>query len=77
MAAHQEVHRRESFRVEHFERWFSLWTASVDSKWRGPIAEHAKTHAARTAGLISRRLCATGWEPAAASPPCGTGRSDG
>lgn len=75
MAAHHEVHRREPFRVEHFDRWFSLWTTSVDSKWHGPIAQHAKLHAARTAGLISRRLCATGWQPAAESSPIETGRS--
>ena len=68
MAAHHEVHRRENFRVEHFDRWFCLWTTSVDSRWRGPVAQHATNHAARTLALISRRLCARDWEPADGAP---------
>jgi hemoglobin len=54
--AHREVHRREQFRDEHFDRWYQLWVASIDARWRGPRAELAKSHAASTAGLISRRL---------------------
>lgn len=54
--AHREVHRRDPFRAEHFDRWYELWVASIDARWRGPRAEQAKTHAAATAGLISRRL---------------------
>jgi hypothetical protein len=34
--------------------------------WRGPIAERAKAHAARTAGVLSGRLLDTEWVP-----PCG------
>lgn len=54
--AHREVHRRSAFSDEHFDRWYRLWVASIDARWRGPRAEHAKAHAAATAGLISRRL---------------------
>jgi hypothetical protein len=50
------VHEREAFRDEHFDRWYQLWVASIDVRWRGPRAEQAKTHAAATAALISRRL---------------------
>jgi hemoglobin len=56
LEAHREVHQREAFRDEHFDRWFQLWVASIDARWQGPNAEHAKAHAASTAGLISRRL---------------------
>jgi hypothetical protein len=42
--------------AEHFDRWYELWVASIDARWRGPRAEQAKVHAAATAGLISRRL---------------------
>ena len=35
---------------------YQLWVASIDARWRGPKADHAKRHAAATAGLISRRL---------------------
>jgi len=56
LAAHREVHHRDPFRDEHFDRWLALWVVSIDARWRGPKADHAKRHAAATAGLISRRL---------------------
>ena len=56
LAAHREVHDRDPFRDEHFDRWYQLWVASIDARWCGPRAEQAKTHAAATAGSISRRL---------------------
>ena len=59
LEAHREVHHRDPFRDEHFDRWYQLWVASVDARWRGPRADRAKRHAAATAGLISRRLRGT------------------
>lgn len=56
LEAHREVHRREAFRDEHFDRWLRLWVTSIDARWQGPRAEHAKAHAEATAKLISRRL---------------------
>ena len=56
LEAHREVHHRDPFRDEHFDRWFHLWTTSIDARWHGPRADQAKRHAAATAGLISRRL---------------------
>jgi hemoglobin len=56
LEAHREVHRRDPFRDEHFDRWYQLWVASIDARWCGTRAEQAKAHAAATAGLISRRL---------------------
>jgi hemoglobin len=62
LAAHREVHDRDPFRDEHFDRWYQLWVASIDGRWSGPRAEQAKAHAAATAGLISRRLRGIGHE---------------
>ena len=59
LEAHREVHHRDPLRDEHFDRWYQLWVASIDARWRGPKADHAKRHAAATAGLISRRLRGT------------------
>ncbi len=56
LEAHREVYHRDPFRDEHFDRWYQLWVAAIDGRWSGPRAEQAKTHAAATAGLISRRL---------------------
>ena len=66
--AHREVHHRQPFRDEHFDRWYQLWVASIDARWRGPRADQAKTHAAATAGLISRRLRGTDHDPRACEP---------
>ena len=54
--AHREVHQQDPLRNEHFDRWYQLWVASIEARWSGPRAELATTHAATTAGLLSRRL---------------------
>jgi hemoglobin len=64
--AHQAVHEIESFRPELFDRWYLLFVETIDADWRGPIAERAKAHAARMAGVLSGRLLKTEW-----TPPCG------
>ena len=67
LVTHQDVHRREAFRTEHFDRWYRLWVDTIDTRWRGPIAERAKVHAAATARLLSRRLRDQHWS----EPPQG------
>jgi hemoglobin len=64
--AHQEVRDIESFRPELFDRWYLLFVEAIDAGWRGPLAERAKAHAARMAGVLSGRLLETEW-----TPPCG------
>jgi hemoglobin len=60
--AHQHVHGIEPLRVEHFDRWYALWAASVDERWTGPIAEAAKRHARRTGSVLARRVLGVTWE---------------
>lgn len=68
--AHQDVHDIESFRIEHFDRWYALWVDSIDQRWKGPTAEAAKTHAAHIAAVLARRLLDLDWQPpsSAAAP---------
>jgi hemoglobin len=61
--AHQEVHAIEAFQLELFDRWYLLFTETVDDGWEGPIAEAAKAHAARMAGVLARRLLGVDWNP--------------
>jgi hemoglobin len=61
--AHQHVHNCEPLRVDHFDRWYRLWIESIDARWRGPIAEQAKRHAARMGGTLARRLMDVTWAP--------------
>jgi hemoglobin len=73
LEAHREVHRSDPLRDEHFDRWYDLWVASIDARWRGPRAEQAKAHAAATAGLISRRLRGVDHDPRGAAPAASEG----
>lgn len=62
LASHQHVHEVEPFRAEHFDRWYELWTAAIDRGWEGPLAERAKTHAARIGGVIAGHLDGCTWD---------------
>lgn len=53
---HLVLHARHPLGAEHFDRWLSLWTATVDEGFTGPVAERAKLQATRIAGSIRRRL---------------------
>ena len=66
--AHQQVHEIESFRPELFDRWLLLFVESVDARWHGPIAERAKSHAERMAGILARRLLETEWMSTRGAP---------
>ena len=63
LAAHRHVHDIDPLRIEHFDRWYALWVASIDAGWAGPQAERAKRHAARVGGSLARQLLGTSWEP--------------
>jgi hemoglobin len=69
LAAHRHVHALDPLRVEHFDRWYAVWVASIDARWAGPVAERAKRHAARIGGSLARRLLAADWRPSPAAPP--------
>ena len=55
-APHVQLHLRVGLKPGHFERWLSLWRATVDELFAGPHADLAKAHAERVAHAFSRRL---------------------
>jgi hemoglobin len=59
---HQHVHAVQSFELDYFDRWYSLFTTSVDQRWSGPFADAAKDHAARMAGTLARRILHHEWK---------------
>lgn len=61
LGPHRQVHEREAFRLELFDRWYLLFVEAVDDEWSGPVAERAKAHAARMAATLSRRLLGVEW----------------
>ena len=57
--AHRHVHHRTSLSGRHFVRWLTTWNNTVDEMYSGPVAERAKTQAARIAWAMHRRLTGT------------------
>jgi hemoglobin len=66
-APHIVLHMQVGLTHGHFERWLSLWRATVDELFAGPRAELAKSHAQRVALAFQRRL-ATMPGPSSAVP---------
>jgi hemoglobin len=62
LAAHQHVHDIEPLRLEHVDRWYSLWVDAVDDTWAGPLADDAKAHAAHMAQVLARRVLGAHWQ---------------
>lgn len=56
LQVHFALNSRHPLGAEHFERWVSLWTATIDARYSGPIAERAKLQAVRIAESMQRRL---------------------
>ena len=69
VAAHRHVHDLEAFQLAHFDRWYELWVQSIDATYAGPLAEQAKSHAARIGASLARQLLDTTWVPPTGGPP--------
>jgi hemoglobin len=53
---HGQVHDRTALSTHHFLRWLTTWYSTVDEMYDGPLAERAKTQAARIAWSMHRAL---------------------
>ena len=67
LAPHARIHRLEPLTPDMFDRWFLLWSTTVDWSWSGPFAERAKSHAARMAATMSRKVPGVEWSPPVAA----------
>jgi len=56
LQVHLALHERSPLGEAHFARWTELWAGTVDARFAGPLAEHAKVQAERIAGAMLRRL---------------------
>ena len=68
VAAHRPVHELEPLTSVLFDRWYRLFVEAVDRGWQGSTAERAKTHAAKIAGALARRLSGIEWTVPARCP---------
>lgn len=64
MAAHRELHSMGPIRAEHCDRWYALWVSSVDGSWSGPVADHAKDHAASVMAGMAKHIFGVSWSAA-------------
>jgi hemoglobin len=55
-APHSRLNDKSPLRSGHFDRWVTIWSQTVDELFEGPVAQLAKTHAARVARAFHRRL---------------------
>lgn len=53
---HIDLDKQISLQKEHFERWLTLWTKTVDSLFSGEIADLAKNRASLMANLINIKV---------------------
>jgi hemoglobin len=56
LQVHVQLHRLASLEAEHFARWLTLWTGTVDNLFSGEKAELAKLQAERIGGSLLRRV---------------------
>jgi hemoglobin len=56
LQVHYVLNARHPLTAEHFGRWLELWSATVDERFAGPVADRAKLQARRIAGSMQRRL---------------------
>jgi hemoglobin len=67
-APHAALHAKVRLRGGHFERWLTLWRATVDERFAGERSELAKAHALRVAQAFHSRLQALPSPAPPASP---------
>lgn len=52
MATHTRLHEKTALSAEHFNRWKSIWTGTVDELFEGDTAELAKQRAVSIATVM-------------------------
>lgn len=60
---HRHLHEVSAIEAAHCDRWYQLWVESVDDRWSGPHAEHAKDHAATLMAGMAKRVFGYAWSP--------------
>src|ERR1044072_367960 len=56
MTAHIHIHQKHKMEPAHFERWISLFTATVDENFTGPKAEEIKHRASSIAMIMEMKV---------------------
>ncbi|MCF2529028.1 group III truncated hemoglobin [Yinghuangia soli] len=66
---HRALHAESPLTAEHFARWMELWSAALEARFAGPVADRAAVQADRIARAMRKRLeIADGSSPWSAAP---------
>lgn len=63
LGAHQHLHDLQALTTDLFDRWYALWSDTVEGGWSGPYADAATEHAARIGAVLARRTIGVDWDP--------------
>jgi hemoglobin len=56
MLKHLELNQSVPLKPQHFERWMNIWIATVNNKFKGPLAEKAIIRARSIAQLMEYKI---------------------
>ena len=59
MVKHIALNQKSRMEPEHFERWLSLWTSTVNKLFSGPKADEAIQRAGHIAALMQHKVNAS------------------
>ncbi len=56
LAVHQTLHEKSPLKLEHFQKWFEIFSRTVDELYAGKTANDAKIRAKMIAHSLNRNL---------------------
>jgi hemoglobin len=56
LAVHRKLNEKSPLVLEHFQRWFQIFSRTVDAHFSGEIAENAKLRAKMIAHSLNMRI---------------------
>lgn len=56
LAVHQILHEKSPLKLEHFQRWFEIFSRTVDALFAGETADNAKVRAKMIAHSLNQNL---------------------
>ena len=60
---HRDLHALHALEPVHCDRWFGLWSATIDADWAGPYAERSRSHAAKLMAGMAKHVFGFTWSP--------------
>jgi len=60
-ATHRQLHAHQAITPALCDRWFTLWSSTIDDSWAGPCADKAKTHAVALMAGMAKHVFGFEW----------------